>query len=247
MKAENGILWVSMCKGRICLKIAGLQKLTLLDFPGKTACTVFTHGCNLRCPFCHNSALVTGESEEAVTEEEFFSFLRKRQGILDGVAVTGGEPLLQPDIEEFLTKVKALGYSVKLDTNGFFPDRLRTLIEKKLVDYVAMDIKNGLNKYAVTCGRKELDISPVLDSIELLQSGAVPHEFRTTAVNGFHTPEDFESIGRLIEGTENYFIQNFVDSGALIKEGLTGLSKAEMQACLTSVKKYIPTASLRGL
>lgn len=229
------------------MKIAGLQKLTLLDFPKKTACTVFTHGCNLRCPFCHNSALVYGEGEEAVTETEFFSFLKKRQGILDGVAITGGEPLLQPDLEEFLVKIKALGYSVKLDTNGFFPERLRSVIEKSLVDYVAMDIKNSLSKYAFTCGRKDLDVTPVLESIELLHSGAVEYEFRTTAVKGFHTPEDFESIGRLLEGTENYFIQNFVDSGALIKEGLTGLTKDEMNLCLSAAQKYLPTAKLRGI
>ena len=229
------------------MKIAGFQKLTLLDFPGKTACTVFTHGCNLRCPFCHNSPLVTGKEEESISEEEFFSFLRKRQGILDGVAITGGEPLLQPDIEEFISKIKALGYSVKLDTNGFFPDRLRSVVEKNIVDYVAMDIKNSLNKYAVTCGRKELDISPLLDSIDILKKGNTEFEFRTTAVKGFHTPEDFESIGRLLEGAENYFIQNFVDSGALIKEGLTGLTKEEMALCLSAAQKYLPTAKLRGI
>lgn len=228
------------------MKIAGLQKLTLLDFPGRTACTVFTHGCNLRCPFCHNASLVVGEGD-SVSEEELFAFLKKRQGILDGVAVTGGEPLLQPDIEEFLTKIKALGYSVKLDTNGFFPDKLRSLLNAGLVVFVAMDIKNSLNKYAATCGRRELDISPVLDSIELLKSGTVEYEFRTTAVKGFHTPEDFESIGRLIEGTKNYYIQNFVDSGALIQQGLTGLSKEEMNACLTAVQKYVPNAKLRGI
>lgn len=228
------------------MKIAGLQKLTLLDFPGRTACTVFTHGCNLRCPFCHNASLVAGEGD-SVSEEELFAFLKKRQGILDGVAVTGGEPLLQPDIEEFLTKIKALGYSVKLDTNGFFPDKLRSLLNAGLVVFVAMDIKNSLNKYAATCGRRELDISPVLDSIELLKSGTVEYEFRTTAVKGFHTPEDFESIGRLIEGTKNYYIQNFVDSGALIQQGLTGLSKEEMNACLTAVQKYVPNAKLRGI
>lgn len=228
------------------MKIAGLQKLTLLDFPGRTACTVFTHGCNLRCPFCHNASLVVGEGD-SVSEEELFAFLKKRQGILDGVAVTGGEPLLQPDIGEFLTKIKTLGYCVKLDTNGFFTDRLRSLLNAGLVDFVAMDIKNSLSKYAATCGRRELDISPVLDSIELLKSGEVEYEFRTTAVNGFHTPEDFESIGRLIEGTKNYYIQNFVDSGALIQQGLTGLSKEEMHACLEAAQKYVPTAKLRGI
>lgn len=228
------------------MKIAGLQKLTLLDFPGKTACTVFTPGCDLRCPFCHNAPLVTGKPD-GICMDEFFAFLKKRQGILDGVAVTGGEPLLQPGLEDFLREIKKLGYQVKLDTNGFHPDRLRAVCEAGLVDLVAMDIKNSPEKYAATCGSEGLDISPAMESIGFLLRSTVDCEFRTTAVKEFHTPEDFESIGRLITGAENYYIQNFVDSGALIQQGLTGLSKDEMQACLEAAQKYIPTAKLRGI
>ena len=141
------------------MKISGLQKLTLLDYPGKMACTVFTYGCNFRCPFCHNALLVTEENSDCIDEDEFFSFLKKRQGILDGVCISGGEPTLQKDLPEFISKIKALGYYVKLDTNGSSPLLLKKLIEEKLIDYVAMDIKNSPAKYDITCGcRVDIDV-----------------------------------------------------------------------------------------
>ncbi len=226
--------------------LAGLQKLTLLDFPGHTACTVFTHGCNLRCPFCHNAALVVDKQEETVSEEDFFAFLTKRQGILDGVAVTGGEPLLQKDLPAFLRKIKDMGYAVKLDTNGFFPDRLRLLLADGLVDYVAVDVKNSMAKYAVTVGVDDLDLSPFLATVDLLLKSDTDFEFRTTAVKEFHVPEDFAQIGRLIEGTPRYFIQAFKDSGGLISGGLHPLSKEDMEACKTEAERYVPT-QIRGM
>ena len=230
------------------MKIQGLQKTTLLDFPEKVACTVFTPGCNFRCPFCHNASLVVDIPKEAeITEEKFFEFLKKRQGILDGVCVTGGEPLLQPDIEDFIRKIKGFGYAVKLDTNGSFPKKLKNLVEKGLVDYVAMDIKNCLEEYGVTAGVPNLDIASIIESVAYLKEGHVPFEFRTTVVKGYHTRESFEKIGEWLLGTEKYFLQNFVDSGDLIGKNTRGCSEEEMKEFLEVVQRYVPEAKLRGM
>jgi pyruvate formate lyase activating enzyme len=227
--------------------IKGFQKLTLLDYPGKTACTVFTGGCNYRCPFCHNAGLVTKLDTEIISEGEVLSHLKKRQGILDGVAISGGEPLLQGDIEEFLQKIKELGYSIKLDTNGSFPDKLKSIIDKGLCDYVAMDIKNSKERYNETIGIDNFDISLMEKSVEILRDSDVDFEFRTTVTKNFHTMEDIEKIGEWIKGTEKYYLQNFVDSGNLIDSNVEGVSKEEMQLMLERIKKYVPTAEIRGL
>ena len=230
------------------MRIQGMQKLTLLDFPGRTACTVFTAGCNFRCPFCHNASLVVDIPKEvAIQEEEFFAFLKKRQGILDGVCISGGEPLLQPDIEAFIVKIKTLGYAVKLDTNGSFPKMLKNLVEKGLVDYVAMDIKNCLESYAITAGADTLDLGLIAESVDYLKVGNIPYEFRTTVVKNYHFEESFERIGQWLQGTEKYYLQNFVDSGDLIGKKTKGCSPEEMKTFLKVVQKYIPTASLRGI
>lgn len=228
--------------------IHGLQKLTLLDYPGKVACTIFTAGCNFRCPFCHNASLVldTHKNQE-ISIDNLFSFLEKRKGVLDGICVTGGEPLIQSDIEGFLRKVKVLGYAIKLDTNGSFPDRLIRIVEEGLVDYVAMDIKNSQENYGKTIGIKEYDISSVHKSVQYLLSGKVPYEFRTTVVQEFHRRSDFASIGRWISGAERYYLQQFVDSGDVIKEGLHEYSKTIMEQALDIVKEVIETAEIRGL
>jgi pyruvate formate lyase activating enzyme len=227
--------------------IKGFQKLTLLDYPGKTACTVFTGGCNYRCPFCHNAGLVTKLDTEIISEGEVLSHLKKRQGILDGVAISGGEPLLQGDIEEFLQKIKELGYSIKLDTNGSFPDKLKSIIDKGLCDYVAMDIKNSKERYNETIGIDNFDISLMEKSVEILRDSDVDFEFRTTVTKNFHTMEDIEKIGEWIKGTEKYYLQNFVDSGNLIDSNVEGVSKEGMQLMLERIKKYEPTAEIRGL
>jgi pyruvate formate lyase activating enzyme len=227
--------------------IKGFQKLTLLDYPGKTACTVFTGGCNYRCPFCHNAGLVTKLDTEIISEGEVLSHLKKRQGILDGVAISGGEPLLQGDIEEFLQKIKELGYSIKLDTNGSFPDKLKSIIDKGLCDYVAMDIKNSKERYNETIGIDNFDISLMEKSVEILRDSDVDFEFRTTVTKNFHTMEDIEKIGEWIKGTEKYYLQNFVDSGNLIDSNVEGVSKEEMQLMLERIKKYVPMAEIRGL
>ncbi len=230
------------------MRIQGLQKLTLLDFPERMACTVFTAGCNFRCPFCHNASLVTHIPAQAdMDEERFFAFLQKRKGILDGVCVTGGEPLLQPDIEAFLLKIKELGYLVKLDTNGSFPEKLKALVEKNLVDYVAMDIKNSLEKYDVTIGSDARYIEAVERSVAFLKEGHVDYEFRTTVTKNFHSAEDFAAIGKWIQGAPRYYLQSFVDSGDLIEMNMEGVGKEEMEMFLEKVKPYVPGAQLRGV
>lgn len=228
--------------------IHGFQKTTLLDYPGKVACTVFTGGCNFRCPFCHNASLVLRpEDTETYSEEEILSFIYKRRGIIDGMCLTGGEPLINADVGDFLRKVKDAGISVKLDTNGSFPARLKELVSGGLVDYVAMDIKNRPEKYASTTGIDGLAFEKIRESIEFLLSGKVDFEFRTTTVKEFHTPEDFIAIGQLIKGAPRYFIQAYKNSGELISDGLSPLSREEYQKCLENVKPFVKEANLRGI
>ena len=226
--------------------ISGLQKLTLLDYPGKMACTVFTYGCNFRCGFCHNALLVTEENSDSISEEEFFSFLRKRQGILEGVCISGGEPTLQSDLAEFIGKIKAMGYCVKLDTNGSNPGVLKVLIDEKLIDYVAMDIKNSLEKYTMTCDC-EVDVALIKESVSTIIESGIDHEFRTTTVKEYHSAEDFLSIAEWIKGDSKYFLQHFEDSGNLIGEHLSPLSKEEMLSFADSIRNKLPNVAIRGV
>ena len=229
--------------------IKGFAKLTLLDYPGRVACTIFTGGCNFRCPFCHNASLATRAGEvPTIPESEIFDILRKRKGILDGVCITGGEPLLYGDeLKDFIIKIKELGYAVKLDTNGSFPERLSSLIEAELIDKVAMDIKSSPEKYPLTAGVEGFDISPILKSIEILKTSGIDYEFRTTVVKELHSAEDFEGIGKMIEGAKEYYLQAFVDSGDLIGEGLSAPSKEEMEAYRKIAEKYVKNTQIRGL
>ena len=230
------------------MRIDGLQKMTLLDFPGKVACTVFTGGCNFRCPFCHNALLVTKLPEKPdYSEDEILSFLEKRTGLLDGVAITGGEPLLNPDIADFIRKIRSMGYAVKLDTNGSFPERLKAIVGEGLVDYVAMDIKNRKEKYAETIGLKNLDLSKIEESVEFLKSGAVDYEFRTTVVEQFHTVEDIRAAAVWIGGAKRYFLQNFVDSGELICEEVSGVDKETMLKMKSAAADFVPQTEIRGI
>ncbi|MDO4876436.1 MAG: anaerobic ribonucleoside-triphosphate reductase activating protein [Oscillospiraceae bacterium] len=230
------------------MRLGGIQKLTLLDYPGTVACTVFTLGCNMRCPFCHNALLVTKTEEaEVYPEEEFFAFLNKRRGILDGVCVTGGEPLLQSDAGEFIAKIKALGYKVKLDTNGSFPDRLEEILKSGNVDYIAMDIKNSPEKYAETVGIPGFDVSKIQRSIEIIRSSGIEYEFRTTVVAPLHNGESIAGAAQMVKGSPKYFLQNFVDSGNLISgEGMSGLTDEELENALAKAKNFIPQAQIRG-
>ena len=229
------------------MKIKGLQKLTLLDYPEKMACTVFLAGCNFRCPFCHNASLVTNIDDDYISEEEFFSFLNKRKGILNGVCITGGEPTLYPDLEDFIRRIKEMGYLVKLDTNGYNPDILIDLVNKGLIDYVAMDIKNSKEKYAVTAGLPSLDITRIEKSVQFLLSGAIPYEFRTTVVKELHNEEDMKSISHWIANADRYFLQSFQDSGDLIENGYSGYDKDYMQYLLNITKEGLTKANLRGV
>ncbi len=228
------------------MNISGFQKLTLLDFPGHTACTLFTPGCNMRCPFCHNTPLVTGTAEEHYDEEEIFSYLKKRQGLLDGVAVTGGEPLLQKDIIPFIKRIKELGFAVKLDTNGSEPEKLRELIDGKLVDFIAMDIKNSKEKYSLTSGC-EVDYSKILKSIELIKSSLIPHEFRTTVVRELHEREDIEKIARLLGRNEKYYLQQFKDSGDILCDGLSAHPASFLKELSEIAQEYTLLCETRGI
>lgn len=199
------------------MRIHGFQKMTMLDYPGKVACTVFTGGCNLRCPFCHNALLVTGLADcPPCDEEEIFAYLGKRRGILDGVCLTGGEPLMNPDVAELLARIRELGYAVKVDTNGCYPDRLRAIVEAGLVDYVAMDVKNRPEKYAATVGIPGFDTAAVEESVAFLKEGKVDCEFRTTVVAELHTAEDIAAIAQWIAGAPRYFLQCFKPSERMI-------------------------------
>ena len=228
------------------MDISGIQKMTLLDFPGRCACTVFLAGCNLRCPFCHNASLVLDNPEPAMEESEFFAFLRKRRGLLDGVCVTGGEPTLRKDLPDFIRKIRELGYLVKLDTNGSNPAMLAGLLRENLLDYVAMDIKNCPDRYGSTCGGTDI-LASLEECLKLLRNSAVEWELRTTCVRPFHDEAALEAIGKWLSGTEHYYLQSFVDSGDLVGSGVSGFTKEEMEALRTAVLPYIPTTRIRGI
>lgn len=227
--------------------INGLQKLTLLDYPQHTACTIFTAGCNFRCPFCHNAGLVTHiNSADQIPEDDLLDFLKKRVGLLDGVCITGGEPLLQPDIDEFMAKVKALGYKIKLDTNGSCPQKLEELIKDGLVDYIAMDIKNSKQKYPNTAG-VHIDVQDVERSIDVIKNSGLDYEFRTTVAKGLHTPQDIVALAEWIAPAKKYFLQNFVDSGDLIGGGFAPFSEEELEEMKRGASEFVPNTQIRGV
>ena len=234
------------------MTISGIQKMTLLDFPGKVACTVFLHGCNYRCPFCHNAELLAGMPEPLMTAEEFLSFLKKRTGLLDGVCISGGEPTLSPGLKEFLAQIKALGFAVKLDTNGSRPGVLKELVAEGLVDYVAMDIKNSPGRYAVTCGVAKIDLSAIEESAAFLMSGAVDSEFRTTVVSPLHDEESIVEMGRWLhnlagkEPVKKLFLQPFVDRDTVVFSGLSTPESTEMAHFAELLKPFVFQVSVRG-
>ena len=229
------------------MKIHGLQKMTLLDFPGRVACTVFLGGCDLRCPFCHNYDLALGKVPPVMEDEEFFAFLEKRHGLLDGVAITGGEPCLRPDLPAFMARIRELGFAVKLDTNGTHPALLSSILEQGLADYVAMDIKNSPGKYALTAGAApSFDLAPVRESVRLLMEKAPDYEFRTTVVKEFHEAADFEEIGRWIAGARRYFLQSFTDRDSVPFDGFHAPDPEELAAYRDIMQRYVPAAELRG-
>lgn len=228
------------------MKISGLMKLTLLDFPGHVACTVFLAGCNFRCPFCHNGSLVRGGDIE-ISREELLAFLKKRQGVLDGVCITGGEPLMNRDVAELAREIKALGYLVKLDTNGSYPERLGEMLSSGLVDYVAMDIKNSPNGYGKACG-VDFDTEIIKKSVEIIKSSGVAHEFRTTVVKGIHTAVDIAECAKWIGEGERYFLQSYkVSEDIIAPEGLSAFSDDELKSILDGARKINFATELRGV
>ncbi len=227
------------------MKIHGLQKMTLLDYPGKVACTVFLAGCDFRCPFCHNSELITGQAEVIMEEGELLDFLRKRQGVLEGVAITGGEPLLRKDIKELLISIKELGYPVKLDTNGNHPEVLKELVNEGLVSYVAMDVKNSKERYAQTIGLEQFDITNVDESINFLLNSNIDYEFRTTVLKELHDESSFEGIASWIKGAKNYYIQNFVDRDTVVFEGLHGFDEEKLKKFSEIVAPHVENVGIR--
>lgn len=229
------------------MKIHGLQKMTLLDYPGKVACTVFFGGCDMRCPFCHNAELVDGSAPPVMNEEELMTFLAGRKGILDGVAITGGEPLLQQDLSELMKRIRDLGFPVKLDTNGTHPDRLADMIREGLVQYVAMDIKNSPERYAETAGLSSFDLGPVRESVSLLMEDRTEYEFRTTTVLELHDDESFDAIGQWIRGAKRYYLQRFTDRETVPFAGLHAPSAEQMKRWAQRLRPYIPSVELRGI
>ena len=234
------------------MNISGLQKMTLLDYPGKVACTVFLFGCNYRCPFCHNAELLEGKAEPLMTKEEFLSFLSKRKGLLDAVCISGGEPTLSAGLKELMADIKALGFSVKLDTNGSRPAVLKALVEAGLVDYVAMDIKNGPSRYAETCGLPKVDLAAIEESAAFLMSGAVDSEFRTTVVDPLHDEGSILEMGRWLhkiagdKPVKKIFLQPFVDRDTVVFSGLSAPNPAQMAAFVELLKPFALEINVRG-
>ena len=229
------------------MKIHGLQKMTLLDFPGRIACTIFLGGCDFRCPYCHNFELADGTAKPVMEEEELLAFLKKRQGLLDGAAITGGEPCLHKDLPDLMRKIRDLGFAVKLDTNGYHPEMLKYILDENLADYVAMDIKNSPEKYALTCGTEYLNFDTIRESIGILMNGKAEYEFRTTVVKEFHEAADFHAIGRLIKGADRYYLQSFTDRDTVPFGNLTSPSKPDLLEYLEIAREYVPNTLLRGV
>ncbi len=231
--------------------IAGLQKMTLLDYPGKVACTVFLQGCNFRCPFCHNSSLLGSAEQPPIPTEELMSFLKKRVGLLDGVCITGGEPTLHKDLPSLVKNIKDLGYAIKLDTNGYRPDVLKALVGAGLVDYVAMDIKNCPSLYGKTAGISNLDLSKIEESMIFLMDGDLPYEFRTTVVQEFHTADTITEIAKWFHRlspnqVSNYFLQPYTDRDSVLCSGLHTPDTVDLQGFLEIMRSYVRHTEIRG-
>lgn len=230
------------------MQILGFQKTTLLDYPGHVAATIFLGGCNFCCPYCHNKDLVlTPDEVSVIPEETVFSVLKKRQGILDGVCITGGEPTLQPDLKEFIQKIKSLGYLVKLDTNGYRPSVLKDLCKAQLIDYVAMDIKHAPEKYNLIANRRNFFIDLISESVSFLKEGLIPYEFRTTVIKEFHKEADFIAIGKWLSGADAYFLQSYKDSERVISPGFHAYTKKELEHFCSILKSNIKKIEIRGI
>lgn len=234
------------------MTIAGLQKMTLLDFPGKVACTVFLQGCNFRCPFCHNSDLLDGPPPTPLSADTLLAFLEKRVGLLDGVCITGGEPTLQNDLPDLLARIKALGFAVKLDTNGTRPQLLKQLVADGLVDYVAMDVKNAPSHYAATAGLSSIALDSIEESLQFLLSGAVAYELRTTVVAELHDENAVRAIGEWLctlspHKAQRFFLQAYVERDSVLCGGLTAPDPATMHAYAAVLRPFVTYVDVRGV
>ena len=230
------------------MQICGFNKTTLLDYPEHVAATIFTGGCNFRCPFCQNGDLVLRPgSVPTISEEDVLQVLRKRKGILTGVCITGGEPTLQHDLAEFIAKIKELGYLIKLDSNGYRPDVLQSLHKKGLLDYIAMDIKSSPENYAAVAGVRQMDMNIIRSSVDFIRTCGLPYEFRTTAVRELHTAQDFHRIGEWLAGCDAYYIQSYQESSGVINPIFSSYEKKELENLLEILRPYIPNCHLRGV
>ena len=229
------------------MEIYGLQKLTLLDYPNMIACSIFLGGCPFRCPYCHNYELVDGSAKPIMTEEELFDFLQERKGMLDGVVITGGEPCMHPDLPEFIIKIRELGYKIKLDTNGYYPEMLQKLIDEKLVDYIAMDIKNSPGFYPETVGVEDVDYNRVKKSIDILMNSGIDYEFRTTVVKEFMNQFNIIIIGMLVKGAKRYFLQPFVDRESVPFSNLSAPDMDTLYYYRDILKEFVDHVEIRGV
>jgi pyruvate formate lyase activating enzyme len=227
--------------------ISGMEKLTLSDYPDKLAAIIFTQGCNFKCPFCQNAALIPLKNNHYLTEDEVLNYLEKRKKILDGLVISGGEPTLQKDLKAFIKKVKAIPLKVKLDTNGYHPDVLKDLIQEHLIDYVAMDIKNDLANYSLTSGVANINTAVIKKSIAILNTSGIPHEFRTTIIKEQHDLKKIENIINLIGPDNLYYLQNFKLSQDVPNQKLHGFSQEELQEINNKLNKKYPNVKVRGL
>lgn len=231
------------------MKIGGFQKLTLLDYPGKLAATVFTPGCDFRCPFCHNADLVLEKLDYEYYPEEIIDFLKTRKGKLDGICITGGEPLMQADIEDFMSRVKEIGMLIKLDTNGSYPEKLEGILERGLADYIAMDIKNVPSAWGKTTGLKNPEemLEKTKRSMEIIKNSGVDYEFRTTVVKELFDPSSAKELGAMLKGCKRYYLQSYKESGELLCGGYSAWDSNTMQRILQDVRESVPNAELRGI
>lgn len=227
--------------------ICGIEKFSMVDYPDKICCTVFTGGCNFRCPFCHNGDLVIGDVKTNIFDEDkIFGYLEKRKGLVDAVSVTGGEATMQPDLDRFLRRAKGLGYLTKLDTNGLRPDALKRLLGEGLLSYVAMDIKNSPEKYAITTGLKNVDLDKINESMRLIKESGVDGEFRTTLIEEFHTADDMRKIADWVSGAKRYYVQGYKDSEGCIEHGFHAVSKQKAEDYLAFFKDKVGVVGMRG-
>lgn len=229
------------------LQIGGFQKVTLLDFPRRVACIIFTIGCNYRCPFCQNSELTAKDIEVSNSEEDVLNYLEKRKGVIDGISISGGEPTMQQGLENFIKKVKAKHFQVKLDTNGSNPNTLKKLLDENLLDYVAMDVKNDLLSYSKITGVQNINTENIKKSITLIKESGIEYEFRTTIIKEYHNIENIKGILKIIGKDANYYLQNFKDSENVPQKNLHSFSDEELHFIKNELSIEYPNLKIRGL